>query len=152
MQTIRQANKKLGSTRKVLQCKGQSITEVVAGLLIFIPIVLALIDMGMVLAAGNLAHTLAFQGARAIASLQPNDGTINTQLSSIWKQAPSAMFTSGALTFSYDNATNPTMVQVLAKGNIKLPVPLPFVGTSSVPFNTSAEVPMVSIAPSQSSS
>lgn len=124
--------------------RAQSIIEVLVGIMVLVPIALALLDLGCVVIAGNIAGNLAKQAARAAGS-STSQALANAALQDTLKQFPASPIIKNPqlqLT-TYDTTT--AIVTVKANVDVGLPVPLPFInGGGPVKIQTQASEPLVS--------
>jgi hypothetical protein len=129
---------------------GQSIIEVLVGGIILIPIVLAILDMGVVVLGGEICNDLAKQAARAAANAS-NFTDANTAVASVQTNFPGSFMYSGLLLTS--NASAATFVYggsvtVNSSVTITLPVPVPLLNVgSTMAVSSQATESILGIAP-----
>ncbi|GEM_PF-559531 len=133
--------------------KAQSLVETVAGLCILVPVLLALLDIGVVMIAGTIANNLAKQAARAAANVvQTNSTAANNAVQEVQKRfPPSSMFPKATLTLQgYDASKPPTNygygsnITVIADVTVNLPVPIPMLNVGpTVDIKTQSTEPVL---------
>ncbi len=128
--------------------RGQSITEVIIGGMVLVPVVLAIIDLAVVVIGGEIVNDLAKQAARAAANSV--DGTeANTAVQDVVKTFSTSP-TYKNLTLSLDkyDGTHAGQTTVLASVTVVLPVPVPFLNVGpTIALKTQATEAIVGIAP-----
>lgn len=129
-------------TRKT---KGSSIVETAAGLILLIPIVLFLVDVAAMVVAQTENDKLAKACARAAAEFpSSNSGGQNTAAMGVYNnQKRSNLLTPTAFALNSSGG----LVTCNTTITCTLPVPVPFLGNSSVAFNAKATEPIVGELP-----
>ncbi|MBS1953020.1 MAG: hypothetical protein JST89_02480 [Cyanobacteria bacterium SZAS-4] len=125
--------------------KGSSIVETAAGLILLIPIVLFLVDVAAMVVAQTENDKLAKACARAAAEFpSSNPGQQSSAAMGVYNnQRRSSLLTPTSL-----NTTNGGgLVTCATTITCTLPVPVPFLGNSSVAFNAKATEPIVGELP-----
>lgn len=128
--------------------RGQSITEVIIGGMVLVPVVLAIIDLAVVVIGGEIVNDLAKQAARAAAN-SVDGAEANTAVQDVVKTFSTSP-TYKNLTLSLDkyDGTHDGQTTVLASVTVVLPVPVPFLNVGpTIALKTQATEAIVGIAP-----
>ncbi len=127
--------------------EGSSIVETAAGLILLIPIVLFLVDVAAMVVAQTENDKLAKACARAAAEFPTADPRQNTAAMGVYtNQKRSSLLTPTALILN--NPAPPSgLVSCETTITCTLPVPVPFLGNSSVAFRAKATEPIVGELP-----
>lgn len=134
---------KLQSSRKK---HGQSLTEVLVGGIVLVPIVLAIIDLAVVVIGGELVNDLAKQAARgaANANSQSEAAAAVVDVQSSFSKSPT--YKNLNLKLEKYDGTNDGLTTVLASVIVVLPVPLPFLKLGpEMALKTQATEPIIGI-------
>lgn len=135
--------------------KAQSLVETVAGLVVLVPVVLALLDIGVLVIAGTISNNLAKQAARAAANTT-DEKAADLAVQDAAKQFPaSSTFTNAKLSIrDYDPQKGSKAynymgsVTVDATVTVVLPVPVPMFNVGpSVNISTQSTEPIVAVPP-----
>jgi len=127
--------------------KGQGILEVMVGLLVLVPLALAMLDLAAIVLANQANDEIAKRAARAAAS-QSTRSSASTAVSQLKDSIkPTGMIKSVDELAVVDFATSGTQeVRVRSKISLALPVPIPFVHNSAnLKFAAEAVEPIVGI-------
>lgn len=124
--------------------RGGAIVETVAGLFVFIPVVLFIVDVvAMVLA--QMAHdALAKDAARAAADT-PDVGSATTAMNTVRGNFNSPVLVVNTMTL--DTGNWPNSVRVESISTFTFPVAIPFIGVASQQFVAEAVEPVVGVVP-----
>ncbi len=124
--------------------KGSSIVETAAGLILLIPIVLFLVDVAAMVVAQTENDKLAKACARAAAEFPSGSAGQFTAANGVYNnQKRSNLLTPTAFNLSVGGG----LVTCNTTITCTLPVPVPFIGNSSVAFNAKATEPIVGELP-----
>jgi len=126
--------------------KGQLSIELIAGLIILIPIVLFLLDVGAVVLANSINDDLAKRSARAAGGQSTAQQALDAASSVVSRTRSNPVITRVQLDpagFSFDTASG--RVSVRTRVDVKLPVPVP--GFENLNFRAQAVEPIVALPP-----
>jgi len=127
---------------------GQSITEVVVGGLILVPIVLAIIDLAVVVLGGEICNDLAKQAARAAANASGRPEAVAAVADVQTHFTASSLYTGLNLNLSQYDGTPDGIATVISSVTINLPVAIPFLQVGpSMGVKSQATEAIVGIAP-----
>lgn len=124
--------------------RGGAIVETVAGLFVFIPVVLFIVDIvAMVLA--QMAHdALAKDAARAAADTH-DTGAATAAMNTVRGNFSSPVMVVNSMTL--DTANWPNSVRVESISTFTFPVSIPFLGVANQRFVAEAVEPVVGVVP-----
>ena len=122
--------------------RGQSIMEVVVGLIVLIPIILLAVDATFLLTANRANQELAHNIARSAANQRSADTAEQAARKTVDEYARTSMIESVTLSeFSFDTTSKIVTAGTLMK--VGLPVPIP--GISVVQLNAQWAEPIVAL-------
>jgi len=127
---------------------GQSITEVLIGGMILVPIVLAITDLAVVVMGGELVNDLAKQAARGAANAKDNGeaATAVADVQTTFTKSPT--YKNLVLKLDKYDGTYDGQTTVQASVTVVLPVPIPFLNVGpEMALKTQATESIVGIAP-----
>lgn len=134
--------------------RAQSLVEAVAGIMIMVPLALALLDLSVYVIGGNICNNLAKEAARAAANSGTRGDAVNSLTQTKKLFAASTMYPNIDLQLSrYDQGAGGAaqyggQTTVVAVVTVKMPVAVPLLGVpNTMQIQTQSSEPLLAAIP-----